>query len=706
MSFSSRTSIPPLSRPPTSPASSGVVAPSHRVWRRYVLAGAIVGALLSLCCLGGREDGDVTMQSWQSFVLSTIFSSALAGLLLGAWGTSLRALCFLSSPLRLRGAQISAFASSLVLLVYVLLRGAGEAFRWMNHAPFNLGTWEFLVGGMGHLFWPIVSEYSATAVVVLVLSFASVALSYRFLTSKDPLVPGERGHGFPLAARGLASAFGFALLVKILITPAMAVGGGLHRTADLSFLASVGARSVENDRAEREQAEGQIYVPEGAALSTGELWQKTAKRLEGPRPNVLLIMMESVGLDHLGYEGYERATTPALDTLARESVRFRTARATASHSNYAQMAVLSSLFPRRFSGLDTYRRLDYPRVLWHDFLGTLGYVTATHSSQDESWQGMIRFQKTDTKTEFHHAGTYEGRRINMGSEKIVPDQVTITRAIKWIDKTEGPWGLYVNLQSTHFPYRIPQGAPQKYTPTRPTRGKFHYLNYLKEDLPIVVNRYDNALSYVDAQIGRIYQFLKRAGKLENTIVVVTADHGELFWDHDMVTHGRSLFEKEVRVPLLIRYPSQLSPRDELASVSTLDILPTVAELLNVPSHPAFQGVSLLGGAAQSASRPSFMNIQGMKSQDAVICGRLKFINNRSAGLWELYDLSLDEGEQKNLAQAETSQALKLHLLLQAQMHAQMRYHSPKSPQQRAARYAPRFASCPLEVEGRQAVLSN
>src|SRR5690606_4479216 len=142
-------------------------------------------------------------------------------------------------------------------------------------------------------------------------------------------------------------------------------------------------------------------------------------------PNVVLLMLESVGVNHLGYMGYERSVTPELDRIAARSRRYRNARSTASHSNYAQMAVLSSLFPRRFSGFDAYTRLDYPRFLWHDFLTAFGYRTVTHSSQDETWQGMLRFQSTGTPTEYHHARTYDGKRIRMGSEKIVPDEVTV-----------------------------------------------------------------------------------------------------------------------------------------------------------------------------------------------------------------------------------------------------------------------------------------
>lgn len=285
----------------------------------------------------------------------------------------------------------------------------------------------------------------------------------------------------------------------------------------------------------------------------------------------------------------------------------------------------------------------------------------------------------------------------MGSEKIVPDEVTVTRAIQWIEHTNEPFGLYVNLQSTHFPYRVPAGAPEPYQPTRPTKGKFHYLNYPTADVPVVINRYDNALSYVDKQIGRLFSYLEKSGRLENTVFIVTSDHGESFGANGLVTHGRSLFEEEARVPLLIHFPAAVPSADDYRLASTVDILPTVASLMAVLPHPSFQGTSLL--SKEDPSRPVFLNIQGMKSAEAVICGRYKFVSSRSAETEALYNVELDPGETKNLLTDLPQVSDVLKTLLSAQMQTQMRYHAPKDASLRSAHFAPRFASCPeLEDE--------
>lgn len=693
--------IPPLSRNHHVPSSPRIVTAAARVWQRHAAVGALFGFLLSFAALGGHHEVGLEGEAlYKSTLLSAIFSSVCFGLFSGFIGSATWALFLCHPRLAKHARRAAALAGSASVAVYLLLRGTGELFRLVNDAPFNLGTWEFVIEGLGPLAFSLLAEYTGLVLGLVVPVLLCAGASYFALARSTR----EVVDGSALAARAVGSLACLALLVHTLLTPKMTAEGGLGRTADLSFLASVGVRLAENAAMEKELAEGKTVVPRGARVSDGVVWDAAARHLPGPRPNVLLILLESVGVNHLGYEGYSRPLTPHLDRLAESSLNFRQARSTATHSNYAQMAVLSSLFPRRYTGLDTYRRLDYPRVLWHDFLGTLGYTTVTHSSQDETWQGMLRFQQTGSPTEFYHAGTYEGRRIQMGSERVVPDEVTATRLMEWIGLQKKSWAAYVNFQSTHFPYKVPEGAQRRFLPDVPTRGKFHYLKYPERDRQIAINRYDNALRYVDAQIGRIVEYLRKNSALDNTLIVITSDHGELFFDHGMVTHGRSLFDKELRVPLLIHYPSSLGSEEVLEPVSTLDVLPTVAEILEVPAHPAFQGSSLLQRDPHGR-RPLFMNIQGMKSQDAVICGRLKLIDDRSGQRLQLYDLQSDPEEGHNLIHELPAEGARMEALLRSQMNAQMRYYSPNEPDIREAFYAPGFADCPGDSGFEQVLLS-
>lgn len=660
------------------------------LWQRHLLIGGLVGLVLSFpALLRASDDGAV---SWQGSVLSAIFSGVLASLLVSAGAVSTFAVCSLFTALKRAALRASAVVGALLTLLYAGLRGTAEAFRISSGAPVNLGTLEFVQASFSQLAGPVLVEYAPLALVLAIFVLGLSAFVYWVLSR--PL-EGARRPG-EIVGRGVLS---FVMLLGLLFTltsPGLAQASGLNRTADLALMASIAFRAEERAEIEEKARRLGVEVPRGAPLADGDLWRKAARHLAGPRPNVVLVMMESVGIDHVGYHGYARPTTPSLDRIAAGSRRFLNARTTATHSNYAQMAALSSLFPRRYSGFDAYKRLDYPRFLWHDFLATFGYETATHSSQDETWQGMLRFQTTETETQFHHSLTYEGKPMRMGAEKVVPDEITVTRAIQWLERTEGPFGLYVNLQSTHFPYRVPPGAPEPYQPTRPTKGKFHYLDYPASDVPVVKNRYDNALSYVDKQIGRLFLYLEKSGRLENTVFIVTSDHGESFGENGLVTHGRSLFEEEARVPLLIHFPHAVPAGDDHRLASTLDVLPTVASLMAVLSHPSFQGASLLGEG--DPSRPVFLNIQGMKSAEAVICGSYKFVSSRSAESEALYNIELDPRETKNLLTELPEVSDKLKTLLRAQMQTQMRYYSPQDTSLRTTRFAPRLASCPALEE--------
>lgn len=645
-----------------------------------------MGLSLSLPALLRALTGSATL--WPSSVLSAILSGVLGALFVSTGAVS--AFAFFSSlPMLKRfSLRASAVVGALLTCFYVAFRGTAEAFRFSSGSPVNLGTLEFVHASFDQLAGPVLVEYAPLALLLLVVI---VGFSWLvFALSSRPLKGEQKPWEFAL--RGALSGLLLAGVLFALTSPGLARASGLNKTADLALLASVAFRAQERIEIEEKARRLGVEVPRGAPLSDGDLWLSAARHLAGPRPNVVLVMMESVGIDHLGYYGYGRPITPSLDRIASLSRRFRNARTTATHSNYAQMAALSSLFPRRYSGFDSYKRLDYPRFLWHDFLAAFGYSTATHSSQDEAWQGMLRFQTTQTKTEYHHSRTYEGQTLNMGAEKIVPDEVTVTRAIQWIEQADGPFGLYVNLQSTHFPYRVPPGAPEPYQPTRPTKGKFHYLHYPASDVPVVINRFDNALSYVDQQIGRLFSYLEKSGRLENTVFIVTSDHGESFGENGLVTHGRSLFEEEARVPLLLHFPHAVSAGDDHRLASTLDILPTIASLMAVLPHPSFQGTTLLGEA--DTYRPVFLNIQGMKSAEGVICGRFKFVSNRTAETEALYNVEVDPRETRNLLSELPQVSDKLRTLLHAQMQTQVRYHAPREGTVRSTHYAPRFASCP------------
>jgi arylsulfatase A-like enzyme len=438
-------------------------------------------------------------------------------------------------------------------------------------------------------------------------------------------------------------------------------------------------------------------------IEAGPAWREAVTTL-GKRPNIVFITAEATNIHHLGYEGYERPTTPNLDKLVGQSLVAHRAYTAATHSNYSQPAILSSLFPRRGSDLDMYGTIEYPRFLLHDAAKALGYTTAVISSQDENWQGMRTFQMTGNIDYYHHSPDFRGEHLDIGTEDLVPDALTADEVLRWIDGervTGKPFEVYVNFQATHFPYSMPEDAPHPFTPYEP-KGTFNYVFYEKSEMQTVVNRYDNVLHYIDAQVGKLVDGLASRGIEGDTILVFVADHGELFWEHEMVTHGRTLFESEALVPLVIHWPNGIKPGHVNTPVSTLDILPTIADAMGVPPHPSWQGESMLPyekDARDDAATPDprhaaiFMNIQGWKHLDAIVCLPFKLIYDPESEKNQMFNVVSDPGEIYEISASEPKIADDLAKTLHAQIGAQLDYHqSDKHPTK--TQFAPRLLNCP------------
>jgi len=587
-----------------------------------------------------------------------------------------------------------------VLWLGIVIHLIAEAVYATALSPFTVGAFEFVASSASQVLRVIVEGYWGT-----LLCFG---LGTAVLVGLTGVMLRHAAFGLVASGRRLAAGVVVGLGVLFAINELVARDRGAWSgvwasTPELAFVESIHAEAKERDALQSEHARG----PEpGREIIAGRLWTKAAHTPDTERrPNVLLIMLESVGMNHVGYAGYRRpgsghSVTPNIDRLAAGSLRMNRAWTTATHSNYAQMAILSSLFPRRSAGLDTYKRLDYPRVLLHDFLHALSYRTATISSQDETWQGMLRFESTGTPTLFFHSRDHQGPLVATGTEKIVPDHLTAERVRRLIlARQSEPWGVYVNFQMTHFPYKLPPGSKGPYEPATPDPKKFRYLSYPEAELDVVLNRYDNALSYVDEQVGTLVDSLRETDQLDNTIVVLTSDHGELFHQHGMVTHGRSLYDAEARVPLLIHWPDVIEARSSDAPVSHLDILPTLAELLRVAPHPSFQGESFAQPDLIDHKRKAiFMNIQGMRTAEAIVCWPYKLIKARQQRRPELYDLERDPREEEDLFHDGSTEAQHLLRLVRAQMKAQLDYHHPSNQPLRDERYAPRMLTCDARLD--------
>lgn len=396
------------------------------------------------------------------------------------------------------------------------------------------------------------------------------------------------------------------------------------------------------------------------------------------RVNVLVLMLESIPWKRLHGPEARPEATPRLEELAREGVVFDRAYATSTHSDYAQTSILASLHPRKYPGHDYFRALDYPRTLFWDPLAGLGYRTAVFSCQNENWGNMIAFLRTPSLQLLRHAPDWpEAPHRGDGSESKVFEETPVTAFFDWLDREpERPFAVYLNFQATHYPYVVPEGFAGPYGPAEidfPTT----FLSYPREKIPVMLDRFHNALAYVDSQVGAVVDGLAARGRLATTALLVVSDHGEAFYEHGLPTHGTTLLEEQARTAMLLRLPGA-APRRVAAPVSVLDGVPLIYRALGLPRHGNFQGRDdVLEAGYSGAGRAIPMTIQGMTREDGLVSGDWKYLVNWDRRERALFDLVSDPEERRNLAAAAPLELERLDRELRLLLERQLGYYAAR-----------------------------
>ena len=170
-----------------------------------------------------------------------------------------------------------------------------------------------------------------------------------------------------------------------------------------------------------------------------------------------------------------------------------------------------------------------------------------------------------------------------------------------------------------------------------------------------INKYDSEIAYVDTYIGKLIASLKDQGLYEDTVFVLTSDHGEAFKDHGLFFHGQNLYNEVIKVPLIVRVPGW-KPREVEGPISLIDLAPTHLDLVGLTIPTDFEGQSLapaMLGQEPVPNRPVFSELlpytNWKEHHKAVIHGDLKYVNVLTAGTTQLYDLKADPKEQKDLS---------------------------------------------------------
>jgi len=393
--------------------------------------------------------------------------------------------------------------------------------------------------------------------------------------------------------------------------------------------------------------------------------------VDTPRPNVLLVSIDTLRADHVGSHGYRRETTPHLDELAREGVRFTQAFTTASWTLPAHMSIMTSRYPHQHGVQSTKQRLDDAIPTLAQLFRDSGYQTGAIVS----WffvgkrYGFDRgFESFEELLPRRHslAGARRGEQV-------------VDAALAWLEARDSrrPFFLFVHLFDPHLNYDPPEPYAKLFGGDSPIpdAGRYErlrpYIQGLQREprripaaeLEQVVALYDGEVRYADDQLGRLLAALASREQADRTVVLVTSDHGEELDDHgSMEGHQWTLYDEVLHVPLILRTPDGPRGRTVDALVEILDIAPTLLALAGIDPPPDFRGRSLLPWLADrepgSKDRLVYSQIERFNSRSAVRGDCYKLIHTRARGKsasgtpnperFELYDLRSDPGERENL----------------------------------------------------------
>jgi choline-sulfatase len=368
--------------------------------------------------------------------------------------------------------------------------------------------------------------------------------------------------------------------------------------------------------------------------------------------NVILLVLDTTRADVFSaFNPDSHVKTPAFDRLARSSTVLRKAYVNENWTKPSVATILSGLYPSTHGAKREPDVLSPAVALLPEMLQQKGFATAAFIAN-----GYCS-EKFGFKRGWSTYRNYIRENRPSQAEHVFSD------ALAWLEThRDGPFFLYLQTIDPHVTFAPPEEQlrlyhPEPYRgPIGPTLDGFEQADISRgkrpvtpQDLRWIRALYDGEVSYHDLHLGRFLRALARWQVLDETLLVVTNDHGEEIGDHGRHGHGHSLYQELIRSPLLLRYPPLLPPGAVDTVVETVDLLPTIVEALALPPRPNLDGVSLLPMlAGRPPAQPSYAISEFLDDQRALMVGRWKLLAS-SGGRRRLFDLQGDPAETTDLA---------------------------------------------------------
>ena len=404
-----------------------------------------------------------------------------------------------------------------------------------------------------------------------------------------------------------------------------------------------------------------VRGPEAAAPTRG---RAPSGHPKGARPqNLLLYVIDTLRADRLGCYGHPGGLTPSIDAFARRALLFERAYAASSWTKTSMATVLTGLPPRSHGAHRREDALPGSVTTLAERLRTSGYDTAAFVT-NPNLTSVFGFDQGFEKYEYLAEG--------WPGEGHARSDVLHARVTRWLEgRTDPrPFFIYAHSMDPHDPYvdpgaRLPAAAPSAASKDAGRIGSAAFMRALEEgrvraspELRAELLRlYEAEIRFNDEGFGGLMDRLDERGLAENTLVVLLSDHGEEFAEHGWWRHGKTLYEEQLRVPLLFRLPGgRFAGRRVKETARHVDVVPTILDALRLPPDAALPGRSLLalgeGPGAEEDPVCAYLDVDGRSLESVALAGRklVRYLSyDRPRPAEELFALDRDPGETRSVA---------------------------------------------------------
>jgi arylsulfatase A-like enzyme len=415
-------------------------------------------------------------------------------------------------------------------------------------------------------------------------------------------------------------------------------------------------------------------------------------------PNVVVIVIDTLRVDHLSSYGYSRQSSPTIDQLSKEGVTFENAMAPAPWTLPSHASLVTGRYPHEHGATDIDRSLNDRYLTIGDALQASGYRTGAFSANYSLFGRINGFGRG-----FHHFEDYNQSLLTMASStlygsvieyyvlhRIFYMQYRLERIrapeinqslLNWIDhENNKPFFAFLNYYDVHLPYVPPQPYRSKFSQSEIPGGLMNtdwgqdqiYINLTPDQLQGEIDAYDGAIAYVDNSINQLMAELDDRNLLSNTLIIILSDHGEMFGEHSLFEHSNSLYREVIHVPMIFWMPGRIPANIRIEQPVSITALPaTIQGLIDFEGSLLFPGPELSKlwnkpgldpnwpAPVAEAEKLNWVPPQHLTSRGgmrAIINPQYKYIESDFLGV-ELFDWIYDPGELNNIAEDPTMQSV-------------------------------------------------